>query len=87
MTCQSLISDLSGVESPSAATARMHLLRRFSRYGPEKLAPHAGGPCVCGERFKWALYVTFFLELAVTAFFAVSFRRVLHRRLFATVFI
>ena len=52
MTCQSLISDLSGVESPSAATARMHLLRRFSRYGPEKLAPHAGGPCVCGERLK-----------------------------------
>ena len=42
MTCQILISDLSGVESPSVATARMHLLRRFSRYGPEKLAPHAG---------------------------------------------
>ena len=52
MTCQSLISDLSDVESPSVATARMHLLRRFSRYGPEKLAPHAGGPCVCGERLK-----------------------------------
>ena len=52
MTCQSLISDLSDVESPSAATARMHLLRRFSRYGPEKLAPHAGGPCVCGERLR-----------------------------------
>ena len=52
MTCQSLISDLSGVESPSAATARMHLLRRFSRYGPEKLAPHAGGPCVRSERLK-----------------------------------
>ena len=48
MTCQSLISDLSDVESPSVATARMHLLRRFSRYGPEKLAPHAGGPCVRG---------------------------------------
>ena len=31
MTCQSLISDLSDVESPSVATARMHLLRRFSR--------------------------------------------------------
>ena len=52
MTCQILISDLSGVESPSVATARMHLLRRFSRDGPEKLAPHAGGPCVCGERIK-----------------------------------
>ena len=46
MTCQSLISDLSGVESPSVATARMHLLRRFSRYGPGKLAVHADGPCV-----------------------------------------
>ena len=49
MTCQILISDLSGVESPSAATARMHLLRRFSRYGPGKLAPHADGPCVCAS--------------------------------------
>ena len=47
MTCQSLISDLSDVESPSVATARMHLLRRFSRYGPGKLAVHADGPCVC----------------------------------------
>ena len=68
MTCQSLISDLSGVESPSVATARMHLLRRFSRDGPEKLAPHAGGPglrvyvgCAstcrlalrCGIRWAW----------------------------------
>jgi hypothetical protein len=54
VTCQSLISDLSDVESPSVATARMHLLRRFSGDGPEKLAPHAGGPspCVCGERLK-----------------------------------
>ena len=52
MTCQSLISDLSGVESPSVATARMHLLRHFSRDGPEKLAMHAGGPCVCTERLK-----------------------------------
>ena len=43
MTCQILISDLSGVESPSVATARMHLLRRFSRDGPGKLAAHAGG--------------------------------------------
>ena len=63
MTCQSLISDLSDVESPSVATARMHLLRRFSRDGPEKLAVHAGGPCVCTERLKsvkWVLYVTFF---------------------------
>ena len=61
MTCQSLISDLSGVESPSVATARMHLLRRFSRDGPEKLAPHAGGPCLCMRRTlkKWVLYVTF----------------------------
>ena len=47
MTCQSLISDLSDVESPSVATARMHLLRRFSCYGPEKLAVHADGPWVC----------------------------------------
>ena len=52
MTCQSLISDLSGVEAPAVATARMHLLRRFSRDGPEKLAAHAGGPCVCAERLK-----------------------------------
>ena len=52
MTCQSLISDLSGVESPSVATARMHLLLRFSRYGPGKLAVHADGPCVCTERLK-----------------------------------
>ena len=46
MTCQSLISDLSDVESPSVATARMHLLRRFSRDGPEKLAVHAAEPAV-----------------------------------------
>ena len=52
MTCQSLISDLSDVESPSVATARMHLLLRFSRYGPEKLTVHADGPWVCTERLK-----------------------------------
>ena len=76
MTCQSLISDLSGVESPSAATARMHLLRRFSRYGPEKLAPHAGGPCVCGECLENGCSVRHFFgvdraELAVTAILVV----------------
>ena len=75
MTCQSLIFDLSGVESPSVATARMHLLRRFSRYGPEKLAPHAGGPCVCGERLKNGCSTSLFLSrscrAAVTAFFSV----------------
>ena len=61
MTCQSLISDLSDVESTSVATARMHLLRRFSRDGPGKLAAHAGGPwCVRGTLQKWVLYVTFF---------------------------
>ena len=52
MTCQSLISDLSGVESPSVATARMHLLLRFSRYGPGKLAPHADGPLECMRPLK-----------------------------------
>ena len=62
MTCQSLISDLSDVESPSVATARMHILRRFSRYGPEKLAPHAGGPCVCGERLKNGCSTSLFLS-------------------------
>ena len=61
MTCQILISDLSGVESPSAATARMHLLRRFSRYGPEK-AGAARRRTLCMRRTlkKWVLYVTFF---------------------------
>ena len=62
MTCQSFISDLSDVESPSVATARMHLLRRFSRYGPEKLAPHAGGTCVCGERLKSGCSASLFLR-------------------------
>ena len=87
MTCQSLISDLSGVESPSAATARMHLLRRFSRYGPEKLAPHAGGPCVCGERLKHGPAPSLVLSRSCRAgrdsIFR-SFWRVLHHRLFAT---
>ena len=64
MTCQSLISDLSDVESPSVATARMQdLLLRFSRYGPGKLA--RGGArrrtlCVRGTLKKWVLYVAFF---------------------------
>ena len=72
----SLISDLSDVESPSVATARMHLLRRFSRDGLEKLPAHAGGPCVCAEtlkkckvgglRLKVSRYSS--AELAVTAF-------------------
>ena len=45
----SLISDLSDVESPSVATARMHLLRRFSRDGLEKLAVHAHADLVCAR--------------------------------------
>ena len=72
MTCQILISDLSGVESPSVATARMHLLRRFSRDGPGKLAAHAGGPCVCAERLKSGCSTSLFLgdsaELAAQRF-------------------
>ena len=61
MTCQSLISDLGDVESPSVATARMHLLLRFSRYGPGKLAVHADGPCVCTERLKRGCSMSLFL--------------------------
>ena len=60
MTCQSLISDLSDVESPSVATARMHLLRRFSRDGPGKLAAQRRRTlCMRRTLKKWVLYVTF----------------------------
>ena len=53
----------------------MHLLRRFSRYGPEKLAVHAEGPCVCTERLKSGCSASLFsvdsAELTVTAFLVV----------------
>ena len=62
MTCQSLISDLSDVESPSVATARMHFLLRFLRDGDWPW--EAGGArgrtlCVHGTLKKWVLYVIF----------------------------
>ena len=70
MTCQSVISDLSDVDSPSVATARMHILR-FSSDGPGKLAgARRRTLCVHGTLKKWALYRVTFLsrscpELAV----------------------
>ena len=71
MTCQSLISDLSDVESPSVAPARMHLLHFVLCAIPYPRPPvgssgcGSGGArrrtlCVHGTLKKWVLYVTFF---------------------------
>ena len=49
MTCQSLISDLSDVESPSVATARMHLLLRFSRDGALRSWRRTQADLVCAR--------------------------------------
>ena len=75
MTCQSVISDLSDVDSPSVATAScwtMHILFRFSSDGPDgKLAgARRRTLCVHGTLKKWVLYRVTFLsrscpELAV----------------------